>query len=326
MTGTKALAAGIAVLCVVVAACLLPGCNDSGKTAPPAKSGTIGISVLTMTNPFFKEIAEAVTDEAKKNGYEVIVTSAEFDPAKQRDQVKDFLVRKVAAIILTPADSRAVGTAIKEANLAGVPVFTADIASLAPDANVVCHVATDNYAGGRQAAKAMMQALGNQGKVAIIDHPEVESVILRTKGFREELAEAKSPIEIVGAWPGRGSQDESFKVAQDILTAQQDLSGIFAINDPSALGACAAIEKAGRTGKIVVVGFDGQLEGKKAIRDGRIYADPIQFPDQIGRTTVQAIVKYSLGEKVPPQILIPTKLYYKADAEKDAALAAKKPA
>jgi len=296
-----------------------PG-GGTGPDGGKASGGTIGLSVLTMTNPFFKEIADTVTVEAKKHGYKVIVTTSEYDPARQRDQVKDFLVRKVVAIILTPADSKAIGTAIREANAAGVPVFTADIASLAADAKVVCHVATDNYAGGRQAAKAMMQALGNKGKVAIIDHPEVESVILRTKGFRDELKEADSPIEIVGAWPGKGSKDESFKVAQDILTGQQGLDGIFAINDPSALGACAAIEKAGKAGKIAVVGFDGQPEGKKAILDGKIYADPIQFPDRIGRIVVEQIVKYSLGEKVPPQVLIPTELYYKADAEKDPSL------
>jgi len=321
MTTLRAFLAALAVLCGA-AALVNTGCGgDGGDSGSGGNAGTIGVSVLTMTNPFFKDIADAVADEAARNGYEVIVTSAEFDPAKQRDQVKDFLVRKVAAIILTPADSRAVGTAIKEANTAGVPVFTADIASLAEDASVVCHVATDNYAGGRQAAKAIMEALGNQGKVAIIDHPEVESVILRTRGFRDEFKAVGSPIEVVGAWPGRGSQDEAFKVAQDVLTAHEDLDGIFAINDPTALGVCAAIEKAGRTGQIKVVGFDGQPEGKKAIRDGRIYADPIQFPDRIGRITVQTIVKYSMGEEVPPEILIPTELYRKADAEKDPSLA-----
>ena len=304
---------------------LLAGCGgDEGaeEAGPGRPGGVIGISVLTMTNPFFKEIADVVTAEAASHGYKVIVTSAEFDPARQRTQVKDFLVRKVSAMILTPADSKAVGTAIMEANEAGIPVFTADIASLAEGAKVVSHVATDNYSGGRQAAKAIIQALGNKGKVAIIDHPMVESVILRTKGFRDELKEAGSPIEIVGAWPGKGSKDESFMAAQDILTAHQDLAGIFAINDPSALGACAAIEKEKRTGKIAVVGFDGQLEGKQAIKEGKIFADPIQFPDQIARRTVQTIMKYLDGEKVPPEILIPTRLYYKADAEKDPALKA----
>jgi ribose transport system substrate-binding protein len=294
--------------------------KDAPASTPQKGGGTIGVSVLTMTNPFFKEIADTMADEAKKSGMEVIATSGEFDAARQYGQVKEFIVKKVSAIVLTPCDSRAVAAAIKEANAAGIPVFTADIACIAEDAKVVSHVATDNYAGGREAAKAIMKALNNKGKVAIIDHPVVESVMLRTKGFRDELADAKSPIEIVGAYPGKGSKDESFKVSQDVLTSQRDLAGIFAINDPSALGAFAAVEKAGLAGKVLIVGFDGQLEGKRAILEGKIYADPIQFPDQIGRETVRSIIKYLDGQKLPPQILIPTKLYFKDDAAKDPAL------
>lgn len=304
---------------ILLAFVLSTGC-DRDKPAQSTSKGTIGLSVLTMTNPFFKEIADAVTDEAKKNGYDVVVTSGEMDAGKQYGQVKEFIARKVDAIILTPCDSRAVGTAIKEANAAGIPVFTADIASLAPDAKVVTHVATDNYTGGREAAKAIIKGLNNQGKVAIIDFPVVESVMLRTKGFRDELAAQKSPIEIVGAYSGKGAKDEGFKVTQDVLSAHRDLKGIFAINDPSALGAYAAVEKAGLAGKVMIVGFDGQTEGKLAIRDGKIYADPIQFPDRIGRQTVQAIMKYLAGEKPQPEILIPTQLYYQADARADASL------
>lgn len=291
-----------------------PGAKKAGA---PASKKVIGLSVLTLTNPFFKDIADHMTDEAKKLGYEVLVVSGEFDPAKQRSQVKDFIVQKVNAIVLTPCDSRAIGPSIQEANEAGIPVFTADIACLAEGVKVVCHIATDNYQGGRLAGKALHEALKGEGKVAIIDYPVVESVIMRTQGFRDELAELKSSIEIVGSWPGKGSKDESFKVAQEILQAHPDLNGIFAINDPSALGACAALEIAQKTGQIVIVGFDGQPEGKNAILEGKIFADPVQFPDRIGRQTVQIISKYFAGDKVEPQFLIPPELYYKADAEKE---------
>jgi ribose transport system substrate-binding protein len=97
---------------------------------------------------------------------------------------------------------------------------------------------------------------------------------------------------------------------------------VFAINDPAALGARAAIEKAGKTEQIRIIGFDGQPEGKEAIRDGKIYADPIQFPDQMGRGIVDAIVRYSKGETLPPQMLIPTRLYRQADGQNDPELSA----
>src|SRR6185312_5336588 len=96
-----------------------------------------------------------------------------------------------------------------------------------------------------------------------------------------------------------------------------DLAGIFAINDPSALGARAALEKAGKAEQVKIIGFDGQPEGKQAIKEGKIYADPIQFPDKMGQQIVDAIVRHSKGETLPPEILIPTKLYRQADGQQD---------
>lgn len=293
--------------------------------AGPAKSkGTIGISVLTLTNPFFRDLADAMTAEARTQGFETLVTSGEFDAAKQRNQVADFIVRKTVAMILCPCDSKAVGTALLEANRAGIPVFTADIASLAKEGKVVGHVATDNFGGGKFAAAAMIEALGGKGKVAILDHPEVESVILRTRGFLQELEQQRKDkgvsIQVVATLPGGAAKDRSMKATEDLLQAHPDLNGIFAINDPSALGAVAALEKAGRLAQVKVVGFDGSPEGKSAIKAGKIHADPIQFPDRIGRATVQNIVKYLAGDDVPHETLIPTALYRQADAAKDPAV------
>lgn len=303
--------------------------NSTSGTAAASSSKDgvqrkIGLSVLTNTNPFFIEIADSMKEAAAKSGYEVIVVSGDIDPDRQQSQVKNFIVQKVAAIVLTPCDSRAVGTAIQEANEAGIPVFTADIACIAEGANVVTHVATDNYSGGRQAATAMIEALDGKGKVAILDFPQVESVMLRTKGFRDELEEQKRSkgvaIEIVATLEGGGAKDKSYKATQDLLQAHPDLNGVFAINDPSALGCYAALENANMVEQVKIIGFDGQVEGKQAIRDGKIYADPIQFPKRIGEETVSSILKYLDGEEVPPTILIPTQLYRQADGKSDASL------
>ena len=262
------------------------------------------------------DMGEAMKAEGQKHNFDIVLESGDMDAAKQRDQVKDFIVKKVSAIVLSPCDSKAVGTTIQEANKAGIPVFTADIASLSKDAMVISHVATDNYEGGKLAATAIVEAIGGKGKVAIIDHPEVESCIQRTKGFREVLA-AHKDIEIVATLPGHGERDASFKTAQDILEKYPQLDAFFCINDPTALGAVAAIEKAGRSGKVKVIGFDGMLEAKQAVKDGKIYADIVQFPDKIGELTIQGIASFMGGEKLKPQTLIPAAIYKKADADKD---------
>jgi ribose transport system substrate-binding protein len=311
---------------------LCAGCNrseNSGSSASPPTNAeskrTIGVSLLTLDNPFFKVIGDNIAAAGKEHGYETSVVSGDKDVAKQSNQIKDFIVKKVDAIVLSPCDSKSIVPVIQEANAAGIPVFTVDIPCHEPGVKIVTQIATDNYGGGKEAAQAMIDALGEAGgKIAILHFKQAESCQLRVKGFREVIdahnAEGKSKIDIVAELESGGAKDEGYKATEDTLQANPGLRGIFAINDPAALGARAALEKAGKTDQVVIVGFDGQPEGKQAIKEGKIYADPIQFPDQMGVQIVDAIIKNSKGETLPPQILIPTKLYKKADAEKDPAL------
>lgn len=300
---------------------------DSTNVDPPDQTsrGTIGVSLLTLENPFFKVIGDNITREAAEFGFDTIVLSADRDVVKQGNQVKDFIVKKVVAIVLSPCQADSVGPIIKEANEAGIPVFTVDIPCRLPDVKIVCQIATDNYQGGKEAAKAMIEALGEEGgEVAIIHFKQAESCRLRVQGFREVIDEynktAKNKIRIVAELEGGGLKDEGYKAAEDAITAHPNLRGIFAINDPSALGARAALEKAGKADQVVIVGFDGQPEGKQAIKEGKIYADPIQFPDRMGVEVVHAIVDHLRGEPVPPEKLIPTRLYRREDALNDPAL------
>lgn len=292
------------------------GCRRAGDAGPPgADHGTIGVSVLSLTNPFFKVIADGITEEAAKQGFRVVITSGELDVARQQNQVKDFLVRKVAAIVLCPCDSRGIGPAIAEANAAGVPVFTADIACLAPGVEVVSHIATDNFGGGEQAGQALTEALPQGGKVVILDFRQAESCIQRVAGFKKVVDAwnaahpAAGRVEIVAELPSEGKKDQGYRSAEDALQAHPDLAAIFAINDPSALGARAAVEKAGKADRVKIIGFDGQPEGLRAIDEGKLLADPVQDPARIGRETVSAVLRYFRGEDVPPVSLIPTSLY-----------------
>ena len=100
------------------------------------------------------------------------------------------------------------------------------------------------------------------------------------------------------------------------------ISGTLSFGRASFLGLCVVGqgEKAGKAQQVIIIGFDGQPEGKQAIKDGKIYADPIQFPDRMGVQIVEAIIRHSKGETLPPQMLIPTSLYRKADAQNDPAL------
>lgn len=301
------------------------GGDDSEQTSngngEPKK--LIGYSALTFTNPFFKQIADSMDEAAAKEGYELISVSGDRDVNKQSDQIDDFIVQGVSAIVLNPCDSKSIGPAIKRANDAGIPVFTNDIKYDGDSASVVCHVATDNYQGGRLAGEAMVELLKETGgNVGVLDFPQVESCQLRVKGFTEVIdahnAESSNKtITIVTKLDGGGARDEGFQAAKDMMEAHSDLSAIFAINDPSALGAYSAMEAAGKEDQIKLIGFDGQKIGKVAILEGKIHCDPVQFPKRIGETTIEMMLKHFNGETIEEEILIPTELYFKADAEND---------
>ncbi|MBI2422914.1 MAG: substrate-binding domain-containing protein [Candidatus Hydrogenedentes bacterium] len=282
----------------------LSGCGGSAPEGgtPEGGAGTkvIGAALLTKTHVFYQDMVEAMKAEAAKNNITIRFQFAEFDGQKQNNHIETFIQQKVDALIIAPHDSGGVAPVIAEARAAGIPVFTADIA--ATGADVVSHIASDNEAGGRLLGEYLAKLLGGKGKIAIIDHPIVSSVQDRTRGFEAALA-AFPEMQIVQRVPGDGQLDKAFTATQRLLEAQKDITAIFGINDDSALGALAAVESAGLSDSIVIVGFDGTPEARKKIAEGSILkADTVQFPDKIGTATIQTIVRYWNGETVPPSI------------------------
>ena len=148
---------------------------DAGSGSPAASEKVIGVSIQNREAQFYQDMEGGMKSEAAKYGYTVVVVDASRDNSKQQSQVEDFISQKVAAIVLTPYDSQAIGSAIVEANKAGIPVFTADIANASKEGKVVSHIASDNVQGGAQAGKLICAAV-KSGSVAIVDEPEVTSV------------------------------------------------------------------------------------------------------------------------------------------------------
>ena len=277
---------------------------------------TIGVSIQNREAQFYEDMEAGMKAEAAKYGYTVNVVDASRDNSKQQSQVEDFISQKVDAIVLTPYDSQAIGSAIVEANKANIPVFTADIANTSKQGVVVAHIASDNVQGGMQAAKLMCLAVGSgPASVAIIDEPEVTSVQDRVKGFKQGLAAGCPSVKIVADIDGGGERAKASASMEDILQAHKDLKGVFGINDDSALGAAKAVEAAGLKGKVYVIGYDATPEARTAIGDGSMYGDAIQHPDQIGAKTIDAIADYFAGKKPPAKISVDVGTFTKADTK-----------
>ncbi len=288
----RRLTVGIAIAATLAGtACRRGGDAANGGSKRPV----VGVTLLTQTHAFFKDLEEGLRQEAAARNIDLIIVACEMDPAKQAAQIEDFVAQRVAAIIAAPCDSTAIGPHLAGPERAGIPVFTADIA--ARSGKVVAHVASDNVQGGRLAAREIARLIGDQGEVLIIDHPTVASVQDRVKGFEEELKEHPG-ITIVGRPAADGQRARAMAVMEDMLQAHRDLRAVFGINDDSALGALAVLEAAGRK-DIIIVGYDATEEAQKAIRTGGpLKADVIQYPKQIGRTVMQLVARHLAGEPV----------------------------
>ncbi len=274
----------------------------AGFFTSEAGSKVIGVSLLAREQKFYRDLESGLKSEAAKKGYMLIVKYSEFDIDKQLVQINNFIDLKVHAIILAPCNSHAVGRAISKINNTGIPVFTVDIANTSPQGKVVSHITSNNKEGGRKAAQMIARALNSQGKVIIISHPGVTSVYDRVVGFREEMT--KHPeIKIIAEIPAWGQRDRAMAIMEEILLKIPDVDAVFGINDDSALGALTACEASGK--KVVIVGYDATPEGKKAIRNGKIYGDVVQYPDKIGMIAIQTIDDYFNGKKVSDKPLVP---------------------
>ena len=297
----------------VTSLALLVSCSDRGadQGSDTQSKGKIGMTCMALTNPFFKLIANVMEEEAAKYGYELVALDGANDGAAQNAQISDFIAQGYDAIFLNPADSKAAAEGVRKAHAAGIPVFTFDIQIDDDEVKqmVTSHIGSDNFQGGQLAAKSMIEATGDRGQIAIVGLPEVTSCILRVKGFKDQLEKSGSQLEIVTELNGKGSRNEGFAVANDILQVHPNIVGIFAINDPSGLGAYAAIDKVNKTDQITIVAFDASPAGKQGVFEGKLFDTPQQFPRKMAVGTVESFIKHLEGETVEKAIFIPCSHY-----------------
>jgi len=303
----------------LTAAVLIAGCNRnepaSAKTASGASKPTIALVVKTLNNPFFIEMQQGAQEAADKLGVTLIVQAAdrEVDVERQMQIIENLIERKVSALCIAPSGSREIVPVVVKANKAGIPVLIIDTrvdekALADAGGKVATFIGSDNYDGGKLAGAFVAEKLGGKGKVAILEGiPGHETGDARLRGFREALGSTPG-IQIVASQPANWERDQGFNVFQNILQANPGVNALFACSDLMALGAAEAIAAAGKTGQIVVVGFDAQPEARAAIQKGAMAATVAQFASKMGGTAVEYAHKLLSGETIPAFTPVPIEL------------------
>lgn len=273
-----------------------------------AAEKTVGMVISTLNNPFFVTLKEGAEDVAGQKGIKLIVLDAQDDSARMTSAMEDLIQKKVDIICVNPTDANAVVPSILKANQADIPVLTIDRG--AAGGKIVCHIASDNVAGGRMAGEFLAQSLDGKGKVVeLVGIPGTSAARDRGQGFHEAM-DAAEGLEIVASQTADFNRDKGLKVFENILQAQPEIDGVFAHNDEMILGAIAAAEAAGRKG-IVFVGFDAIDDALKAVEEGRLTGTVAQQPRVMGELAVEKAVAFLDGETLPEFIPVPLQMVTK---------------
>lgn len=264
---------------------------------------SVTLALSTQTNPFFVELRDGAQEKADELGINLDIQDASDDPATQTNQLKNAETSGAGVVIVNPTDSDAVGAAVKSLNAADIPVIAVDRSS--SEGEVASYVASDNKAGGKQAADALAKAIGEQGEVLVLQGIAGSSASRdRGAGFDEGISDYPE-IEVVAKQTANFDRTEGLNVTTNLLQAHPNVKAIFAENDEMALGAIEALGARAGT-DVQVFGFDGTADGLAAIEEGTLAGTIAQQPEELGAQAVEQAKAILDGET--PQAEIPVEV------------------
>lgn len=290
---------------------ILIGCQKPSPDESPSDTTT---TTKEQTQPEIAVVPKGVTHDfwltvragADKAGRETKVTirwngpQEETRVKEQIDLIEDFINKGVSAIVMAACDKDALVPTVKKALDKGIPVVTIDSGINAPDLeNKVPLVATDNIEGARKAAQTLAELVKDRGKVGLI--PFIKGAATsdqREKGFVDELKNHPN-VKLVSTLYSNSNIEEAMKKTEDMLTANPDLDGIFACNEPGVIGAARVLEQRGLAGKVKLVGFDASEDEIKALQKGTVQALIVQNPFKMGEEGVNAAILLIAKQELP---------------------------
>lgn len=273
----------IILLTAISFSILISGCG----TKEPAKP-KIALVMKSLANEFFKTMEDGARSHQQQFPEKYDLTAVgikdELDVAKQMDLVEQMIAFRVSAIVIAPADSKAMVGVCKKAADAGIVVVNIDNKlddDVLKDKNIkIPFVGPDNRKGAYLAGQYLAQKLQKEDKVAIIEGaPNAFNAVQRKLGFEDAMKEAG--IEIVTSQSGNWETDKANQLVSAIITENPDIKAILCANDSMALGAAAALRTAGKTDDILIVGFDNISAAQTLLKEGKMLCTVDQHADKL---------------------------------------------
>ncbi|WP_263262064.1 sugar ABC transporter substrate-binding protein [Pseudomonas sp. RIT-PI-S] len=283
---------------LLTAACL------AGAPAYAADKPQVALVMKSLANEFFLTMENGAKDYQKEHAAEFDLISNgikdESDTAAQIRIVEQMINSKVDALVIAPADSKALVSVLKKATDAGIKVVNIDNQL---DATVlkgkgleVPFVGPDNRAGARKVGEYLASRLTKGDEVGIIEGvPTTTNARQRTAGFQDAMGSAG--MKVVSVQSGNWEIDKGNAVATAMLNEYPDLKALLAGNDSMALGAVSAVRAAGKTGKVQVVGYDNIKAIAPMLKDGRVLATADQYAARQAVFGIEEALRRVKGEK-----------------------------
>ena len=302
-----------------LAAIGLSSCTEpeSATDATPGKP-QVALIMKSLANEFFKTMADGAEAYQSENAeqFDLVINGIknETDLAQQVALVEQMIARGVDAIIIAPADSKALISVLKRAQAEGITVINIDNKLdekvLAEAGVTIPFVGPDNREGARLVGEELAKSLDSAAKVAILEGvPTAFNAQQRRAGFEDAMTAAGA--EVVTVQSAQWEMEKANTVAAAILTSNPDLSAILASNDSMALGAAAAVRAAGKEEQVQIVGFDNISAVQSMIKEGRILATADQHGGKLAVFGIDAALKLVSGEGEPEDQKTPVDLVTK---------------
>ncbi len=302
----------------------LAGCGGGsqeatpGATASPAPSTgkpRVALVMKSLANEFFATMAEGARKHQREHAgdYELIVNGIkdERDLSRQVGLVDEMIAQGVGAIVIAPADSKALVSACKRAKDAGIVVVNIDNklddGVLADQKIAVPFVGPDNRAGARKVGEYLARQLKSGDQVGVLEGIRTAfNGQQRRLGYEDAMKAAG--ITIADSQTAQWEMDQANRIAAAMLGEHPQIKALLCCNDSMALGALAAVKSAGRSGEVRIVGFDNIAAIRSAIKDGSVLATADQHADSLAVYGIELALKLLKGEKPPADTATPVDL------------------
>lgn len=267
-----------------------------------------GATYMTMNNPYFQDMNAQIEEIVEANGDILVYRDPAQNQEKQNEQIMDMLEEGITALFLNPVNWETVRPALIACHEANVPVFVIDTL-VYDDEYVVFSILSDNYGAGVQCAQDMMKKR-DSARIVILDSPGTKSIDDRKQGFLDTIA-GHDRYRVVAQLHGKGELEVSMEAMEGLLHTDTSFDVVFGGNDPTALGALAALQMNQRQEGILIYGIDGSPDGKVMINEGYMEGTSAQRPIVIANQALEMAYDYLEGKEVEKLVIVPVTMITK---------------